>query len=96
MKVMGTHNNYNAVVAVLSLVGLGIGVDVEAIDSTIEKLRPPLHRMQIGGALFGSVLAAAASHCNSPFLQFDSTRQSSLWFFSLAMYCLLMSDIVIL
>ncbi|KAM6581227.1 hypothetical protein CsatA_005001 [Cannabis sativa] len=42
MKVMGTHNYYNAAV-----VGLGIGVDVEAIGSTIEKLRLPLHRMQI-------------------------------------------------
>ncbi|KAF4364240.1 hypothetical protein F8388_000192 [Cannabis sativa] len=47
IKVIGTHNYYNAAVAALSVVGLGIGVDVEAIGSTIEKLRPPLHRMQI-------------------------------------------------
>lgn len=48
MKVLGTHNYYNAAVAALSVVGLGIGVDIEAIGSTVEKLRPPLHRMQIG------------------------------------------------
>ena len=48
LKVMGTHNYYNAAVAALSVVGLGVGVDVEAIGSTIEKLRAPLHRMQIG------------------------------------------------
>ncbi|PON58126.1 UDP-N-acetylmuramoylalanine-D-glutamate ligase [Parasponia andersonii] len=46
MKVIGTHNYYNAAVAALSIVGLGVGVDVEAIGSTIEKLRAPLHRMQ--------------------------------------------------
>lgn len=48
MKLMGTHNYYNASVAALSLLGLGLGLDVEDIGSTIEKLRTPLHRMQIG------------------------------------------------
>ncbi|XWS43200.1 hypothetical protein CRYUN_Cryun16bG0082200 [Craigia yunnanensis] len=37
------HNYYNAAVAALSVAGL----DVEAINSTIEKLRAPPHRMQI-------------------------------------------------
>ena len=48
MKIMGTHNYHNAAVAALSVLGLQTGVDVEAIGSTIGKLRPPLHRMQIG------------------------------------------------
>lgn len=48
LKAMGTHNYQNAAVAALSIIGLNVGVDIEAIGSTIEKLRPPPHRMQIG------------------------------------------------
>lgn len=48
LKAMGTHNYHNAAVAALSVMGLNVGVDVEAIGSTIEKLRPPPHRMQNG------------------------------------------------
>ncbi|XP_048321608.1 uncharacterized protein LOC107432417 [Ziziphus jujuba] len=47
LKAMGTHNYQNAAVAALSIIGLNVGVDIEAIGSTIEKLRPPPHRMQI-------------------------------------------------
>ncbi|XVE96038.1 hypothetical protein REPUB_Repub02eG0187000 [Reevesia pubescens] len=47
MRVIGKHNYYNAAVAALSVAGLDVGVDVEAINSTIEKLRAPPHRMQI-------------------------------------------------
>ncbi|KAH9648060.1 D-glutamic acid-adding enzyme [Citrus sinensis] len=47
MKVMGRHNYHNAAVAALSVLGLDIGVDVEALNSTIEILRTPPHRMQI-------------------------------------------------
>ncbi|KAF3442599.1 hypothetical protein FNV43_RR16515 [Rhamnella rubrinervis] len=47
LKAMGTHNYHNAAVAALSVMGLNVGVDVEAIGSTVEKLRPPPHRMQI-------------------------------------------------
>lgn len=50
LTVMGTHNYNNAAVAALSVAGLGIGFDVEALGSTIGKLQPPLHRMQIGKA----------------------------------------------
>lgn len=48
MKVIGTHNYHNAAVAALSVLGLDIGVDVEALNSTIEILKTPPHRMQIG------------------------------------------------
>ena len=48
LNVMGTHNYYNAAVAALSVLGLDMGIDTEAISSTIEKLRVPPHRMQIG------------------------------------------------
>lgn len=48
MKTMGGHNFHNAAVAALSVVGLNVGVDVEAIGPCIEKLRAPPHRMQIG------------------------------------------------
>ena len=48
MKAIGKHNYYNAAVAALSVAGLDVGVDVKAIHSTIEKLRTPPHRMQIG------------------------------------------------
>ncbi|XP_048426410.1 UDP-N-acetylmuramoylalanine--D-glutamate ligase isoform X1 [Pyrus x bretschneideri] len=47
MKTMGGHNFHNAAVAALSVVGLNVGVDVEAIGPCIEKLRAPPHRMQI-------------------------------------------------
>ncbi|GMN54819.1 hypothetical protein TIFTF001_023938 [Ficus carica] len=47
LTVMGTHNYNNAAVAALSVAGLGIGFDVEALGLTIGKLQPPLHRMQI-------------------------------------------------
>ena len=48
MKGIGTHNYHNAAVAALSVLGLDIGVDVEALNSAIEILKPPPHRMQIG------------------------------------------------
>ena len=48
MKVMGTHNYYNAAVAALCVLGLDLGVDAEGLSSTIEKLRAPPHRMEIG------------------------------------------------
>ena len=48
LKVIGTHNYYNAAVAALSVLGLDLGIDTEAISSTIEKLRVPPHRMQLG------------------------------------------------
>lgn len=48
LRATGKHNYYNAAVAALSVAGLDVGVDVEAINSTIEKLRVPPHRMQIG------------------------------------------------
>lgn len=47
LKAMGTHNYHNAAVAALSVMGLNVGVDVKAIGSTIGKLSPPPHRMQI-------------------------------------------------
>ncbi|OMO70146.1 hypothetical protein COLO4_28736 [Corchorus olitorius] len=47
MKAIGKHNYYNAAVAALSVAGLDVGVDVKAINSTIETLRAPPHRMQI-------------------------------------------------
>lgn len=51
MKVMGRHNYDNAAVAALSILGLDIGVDVEALNSTIKILKTPPHRMQIGKML---------------------------------------------
>lgn len=48
MRAMGKHNYYNAAVAALSVAGLDVGVQIEDINSTIEKLRPPPHRMQVG------------------------------------------------
>lgn len=48
MRAKGKHNYCNAAVAALSVAGLDVGVDVEAINATIEKLRAPPHRMQIG------------------------------------------------
>ncbi|KAK9290603.1 hypothetical protein L1049_008774 [Liquidambar formosana] len=47
MKVLGAHNYDNAAVAALSVLGLDLGIDVEAIGSTIVKLRSLPHRMQI-------------------------------------------------
>ncbi|WRX24150.1 Mur ligase [Theobroma cacao] len=47
MRAKGKHNYCNAAVAALSVAGLDVGVDVEAINATIEKLRAPPHRMQI-------------------------------------------------
>ncbi|KAA8518227.1 hypothetical protein F0562_015701 [Nyssa sinensis] len=47
MKTLGTHNYHNAAVAALSVIGLDIGIDAEAIGSTIGILRVPPHRMQI-------------------------------------------------
>lgn len=52
MKAMGIHNYHNAAVAALSILGLDIGVDAEALNSTIEILRAPPHRMQIGKYCF--------------------------------------------
>ncbi|KAG4160982.1 hypothetical protein ERO13_D01G027950v2 [Gossypium hirsutum] len=48
MRAMGKHNFFNAAVAALSVAGLDVGVHIEDINSTIEKLRPPPHRMQVG------------------------------------------------
>ena len=48
MKTAGTHNYHNAAVAALAVVGLDIGIDVKAINSTIAKLKVPPHRMQVG------------------------------------------------
>ncbi|XP_058209882.1 uncharacterized protein LOC131322540 isoform X2 [Rhododendron vialii] len=47
MKTIGMHNYHNAAVAALSVIGLDIAIDVEAISSTIGKLEVPPHRMQI-------------------------------------------------
>lgn len=46
LKVIGEHNYYNAAVAALSVLGLGFGIDSKEINATIDKLRPPPHRMQ--------------------------------------------------
>lgn len=48
LKVIGEHNYYNAAVAALSVLGLGFGIDSKEINATIDKLRPPPHRMQFG------------------------------------------------
>ncbi|KAL5545541.1 hypothetical protein UlMin_005228 [Ulmus minor] len=47
LKAMGTHNYYNAAVASLSVLGLSVGVDIQAVGSTVDALRAPPHRMQI-------------------------------------------------
>nr|XP_023875769.1 uncharacterized protein LOC111988210 isoform X5 [Quercus suber]XP_023875770.1 uncharacterized protein LOC111988210 isoform X5 [Quercus suber] len=47
MKVMGTHNYYNAAVAALCVLGLDLGLDANSMSSTIENLRAPPHRMEI-------------------------------------------------
>uniref|UniRef100_A0A7N2M4Y5 Mur ligase central domain-containing protein n=1 Tax=Quercus lobata TaxID=97700 RepID=A0A7N2M4Y5_QUELO len=47
MKVMGTHNYYNAAVAALCVLGLDLGLDANGMSSTIENLRAPPHRMEI-------------------------------------------------
>ncbi|GMP86975.1 hypothetical protein CsSME_00039536 [Camellia sinensis var. sinensis] len=47
LKTIGTHNYHNAAVAALSVIGLDIGIDAEAISSTIGKLKVPPHRMEI-------------------------------------------------
>ncbi|XVE61217.1 hypothetical protein DITRI_Ditri06bG0021500 [Diplodiscus trichospermus] len=47
LRAIGEHNYYNAAVAALSVTGLDVGVHVESINSTIEKLRAPPHRMQV-------------------------------------------------
>ncbi|CAL5420882.1 unnamed protein product [Camellia sinensis] len=47
LKTIGTHNYHNAAVAALSVIGLDIGIDAEAISSTIGKLKAPPHRMEI-------------------------------------------------
>ncbi|KAL7097987.1 hypothetical protein ACP275_10G177100 [Erythranthe tilingii] len=47
LTAIGTHNYYNAAIAALSVIGLDVGIDSEAIGSTIDKLKPPPHRMQI-------------------------------------------------
>lgn len=48
MNTIGIHNYHNAAVAALSVVGLNVGLDIEDIGPSIEKLRAPPHRMQIG------------------------------------------------
>lgn len=48
LKAIGTHNHYNAAVAALSVIGLDLGIDIATISSTIDKLKAPPHRMQIG------------------------------------------------
>lgn len=48
LKAIGTHNYNNAAVAALSVVELDVGIDIAAISSTIDKLKAPPHRMQIG------------------------------------------------
>ncbi|KAJ9682682.1 hypothetical protein PVL29_018580 [Vitis rotundifolia] len=47
LNVMRMHDYYNAAVVTLSVLRLDIGIDTEVISSAIEKLRVPLHRMQI-------------------------------------------------
>ncbi|KAL6273043.1 hypothetical protein ACE6H2_023735 [Prunus campanulata] len=47
MNTIGIHNYHNAAVAALSVVGLNVGLDIEDIGPSIEKLRAPPHRMQI-------------------------------------------------
>ncbi|KAI7998408.1 UDP-N-acetylmuramoylalanine--D-glutamate ligase [Camellia lanceoleosa] len=47
LKTIGTHNYHNAAVAALSVIGLDIGIDAEAISSAIGKLKVPPHRMEI-------------------------------------------------
>lgn len=48
LKAIGTHNHYNAAVAALSVIGLDLGIGIATICSTIDKLKAPPHRMQIG------------------------------------------------
>lgn len=48
MKAVGTHNYYNAAIAALSVIGLDVGIDTAAISLTIDRLKAPPHRMQIG------------------------------------------------
>ncbi|XP_057500189.1 uncharacterized protein LOC130784360 [Actinidia eriantha] len=47
MTTAGTHNYHNAAVAALAVIGLDIGIDAKAINSTINKLKVPPHRMQV-------------------------------------------------
>ncbi|PQQ17512.1 UDP-N-acetylmuramoylalanine--D-glutamate ligase-like [Prunus yedoensis var. nudiflora] len=47
MNTIGIHNYHNAAVAALSVVGLNVGLDIEDIGPSIEKLRAPPLRMQI-------------------------------------------------
>ncbi|GFY93644.1 hypothetical protein Acr_09g0000900 [Actinidia rufa] len=42
-----TQLYHNAAVAALAVIGLDIGIDAKAIDSTIDKLKVPPHRMQV-------------------------------------------------
>ncbi|KAK6945332.1 Mur ligase, central [Dillenia turbinata] len=46
LKAMGAHNYQNAAVAALCVLGLDIGIDAEALGTTIGKLSSPPHRMQ--------------------------------------------------
>lgn len=48
LKVMGIHNYQNAAVAALSVLGLDIGANVEALQESLEDLETPPHRMKIG------------------------------------------------
>lgn len=56
MKGIGAHNYYNAAVAAFSVIGLDIGISATAISSTVEKLKAPPHRMQIGKADIDGVI----------------------------------------
>ena len=56
MKTIGTHNYHNASVAMLSIIGLDIGINACAISSVIGELRSPPHRMQIGKLKLVSLL----------------------------------------
>ncbi|XP_042480381.1 UDP-N-acetylmuramoylalanine--D-glutamate ligase-like isoform X3 [Macadamia integrifolia] len=47
MKAMGTHNDHNAAVAAFSILGLDVGINPEAISTTLNALSAPPHRMQI-------------------------------------------------
>nr|XP_009794553.1 PREDICTED: uncharacterized protein LOC104241312 isoform X2 [Nicotiana sylvestris] len=47
LKAVGNHNYTNAAVAALSVIGLDIEIDANALSSTISKLRTLPHRMQV-------------------------------------------------
>lgn len=50
------HNYYNVAVAAFFVIGLDIGISATTISSTVEKLKAPPHRMQIGKAVIDGVI----------------------------------------